>query len=196
MINGTVIPVPIIDSFGRVTGFDNTTDLQTAVGSFSWALAGNLGTTSGGNIGQAPTVNSNYIGTNDGTDLRLATNGRVRAILGAEGALTVGPLNVTGELISTGSASIGSLTGGSLSIQGPSGQATPLFRVQNFVGETLTDQVLIASNGTVSMKSLGGAVRYVYRWPQASAKRTSSVVSRPLAMSKVMISGRPPIRFT
>ena len=157
VVNGTVIPVPIIDDFGRVTGFDNTTDLQAAVGSFSWALAGNLGTTSGGNIGQSPTVNSNYIGTNDGTDLRLATNGLVRAILGAEGALTVGPLNVTGELVSTGSAQIGSFTGGSLSIQGPSGQATPLFRVQNFVGEALTDQVLIASNGTVAMKSLGGA---------------------------------------
>jgi hypothetical protein len=157
VVNGTVIPVPIIDDFGRVTGFDNTTDLQAAVGSFSWALAGNLGTTSGGNIGESPDVSSNYIGTNDGTDLRLATNGLVRAILGAEGALTVGPLNVTGELVSTGSAQIGSFTGGSLSIQGPSGQATPLFRVQNFVGETLTDQVLIASDGTVAMKSLGGA---------------------------------------
>ncbi|MCX7052186.1 MAG: hypothetical protein NTV91_10365, partial [Proteobacteria bacterium] len=156
MKDGTVIPVPIVDSFGRVTGFDNTTDLQAAVGSFSWALAGNLGTTSGGNIGELPTVTSNYIGTNDETDLRLATNGKVRAILSAGGELTVGPLNVTGNLVSTGSASIGSLTGGSLSIQGPSGQATPLFRVQNFVGETLTDQVLIASNGTVAMKSLGG----------------------------------------
>jgi hypothetical protein len=108
VVNGTVIPVPIIDDFGRVTGFDNTTDLQAAVGSFSWALAGNLGTTSGGNIGEPPDVSSNYIGTNDGTDLRLATNGLVRAVLGAEGALTVGPLNVTGELVSTGSAQIAS----------------------------------------------------------------------------------------
>jgi hypothetical protein len=156
VVNGTVIPVPIIDEFGRVTGFDNTTDLQAAVGSFSWALAGNSGTTSGGNLGESPTVTSNYIGTNDETDLRLATNGKVRAILGAAGALTVGPLNVTGELISTGNATIGSFTGGSLSIQGPSGQAAPLFRVQNFVGETLTDQVLIASDGTVAMKALGG----------------------------------------
>ena len=56
--DGTVIPVPIIDSFGRVTGFDNTTDLQAAVGSFSWALAGNVGTTSGGNIGESPTVSA------------------------------------------------------------------------------------------------------------------------------------------
>jgi len=157
--DGTVIPVPIIDDFGRVTGFDNTTDLQAAVGSFSWALAGNLGTTSGGNIGESPADKSNYIGTNDAKDLRLATNGKVRAILSAGGELTVGPLNVTGNLVSTGSASIGSFTGGSLSIQGPSGQAAPLFRVQNFVGVTLTDQVLIASDGTVAMKSLGGAAK-------------------------------------
>ena len=122
-------------------------------------MAGNLGTTSGGNIGESPADKSNYLGTNDAKDLRLATNGKVRAILGAGGELTVGPLNVTGELISTGSATIGSFTGGSLSIQGPSGQAAPLFRVQNFVGETLTDQVLIASNGPVAMKSLGGAAK-------------------------------------
>jgi hypothetical protein len=154
--DGTVIPVPIVDAYGRVTGFDNTVNLQAAVGSFSWALGGNLGTQSSGGIDQSPGENTNYIGTNDNKDFRLATNGKVRAILGAAGDLTVGPLNVTGALVSTGSAQIGSLLGGSLLVQGPSSQATPLFRVQNFVGETLTDQVTIAANGTVALKSLGG----------------------------------------
>ncbi|MFO0511756.1 MAG: beta strand repeat-containing protein, partial [Gammaproteobacteria bacterium] len=155
-VDGSVIPVPIVDQFGRVTGFNNSVNLQSAVGSFSWALGGNLNTVTGGALGQPPLEGSNYLGTNDAKALRLATNGKVRAILGADGDLTVGPLNVTGELISTGSAQIGSFVGGSLLVQGPSTQSTPLFRVQNFVGETLTDQIVVAADGKVTLKSLGG----------------------------------------
>ena len=78
-LDGTVIPVPIVDIYGRVTGFNNDINLQNAVGSFSWALGGNLGTVSSGDIGQPVPENTNYLGTNDAKDLRLATNGRVLA---------------------------------------------------------------------------------------------------------------------
>ena len=161
---GDYIPLPIIDAYGRVTGFDNTAiSLQTSVNKYGWGLGGNTGTSSAGGIG-ALAGNTNFVGTTDEQDLRLVTNGKVGIILDKNGVTTTGNLN-TASLGVTGSLTVNGVVystdeariGNALQIVRTDQElTTPLFRVQNMVGGAITDQVVFDTDGSVTLKALGG----------------------------------------
>ncbi|MFM7625510.1 MAG: beta strand repeat-containing protein, partial [Gammaproteobacteria bacterium] len=88
------IPVPVLDIYGRVVGFDYQSVPSSALANSVWLLAGNTSITSGGALGE--NAIGSYLGLQSGStaDLRLVTNGKVRAIIGAtDGTLTTGDIN-------------------------------------------------------------------------------------------------------
>ena len=107
---------PIPDGYDRVviansTGQLNEVAIPALFASSGWALSGNEGLTSGGALGQTAT-GTGKLGTTDGTDLRLMTDGKVRMIVTSAGAITMGStLGVTGATtLSAGAAITGATT--------------------------------------------------------------------------------------
>ncbi|WP_396159994.1 beta strand repeat-containing protein, partial [Flavobacterium sp.] len=65
----------------------------------TWLIAGNIGGTSGGALGSAPTAGSRILGTRDDVDLRFATNNLVRAIITRDGVFQANQVGFTGGTI-------------------------------------------------------------------------------------------------
>ncbi len=90
-LGGTANALLPASSFDRVVVANSSGQLQqvTPAGLLNnsvWLLSGNAGTVSAGALGEA--ASGSFVGTRDATDLRLATQGTVRLIVSAEGAVS------------------------------------------------------------------------------------------------------------
>ncbi|NDD75639.1 MAG: hypothetical protein EBZ40_11790, partial [Gammaproteobacteria bacterium] len=134
--NGDVIfPAFAIDIFGRVTAIDAFNLTASAIN--AWLRTGNAGMTSGGALGAL--ASGNFLGTTDAVDLRLVTNGFVRAIVSSAGDFSLG-----GQLS----------VAGALNVAGPL-SVTSGIKLTNVGQGDSTDQFLtLAADGSVRKRSL------------------------------------------
>ncbi|MFO0455045.1 MAG: beta strand repeat-containing protein, partial [Planctomycetota bacterium] len=114
--------------------------------SSGWALTGNLGTSSGGALGAAPT--GNYIGTNETAtpvDLRFATGGLVRAIITGGGQFQTNNVAIGGGTINN------TVIGGTTAAAGTfTTVTTPIV--------TNTGALAVTAGGTLSLAATGANV--------------------------------------
>lgn len=86
------------------------TSASSIIEGSAWSLTGNTGSTSGGDIGLAPTAGTKFLGTTDNVDLRFVTYNKVGMILTNDGTLQTGAVAIGSTLSVTGASTLNGAT--------------------------------------------------------------------------------------
>jgi hypothetical protein len=127
----------------------------------TWLIEGNIGGTSGGALGSAPTAGSRILGTRDEVDLRFTTNNLVRAILTADGQFQTNDVALGGGTID--GVTIGGTTRASGAFTTVTSSTTVAAGSSITAGTTITagtsvNTPLVTNNGNLAVTANNGAL--------------------------------------